>query len=107
MRLLLDESVPRNLRRFLPDHTVRTVIEMRWGGITNGEVLRLAASEFDAFITVDKNLRYQQNLARRQIGIVVLLSTDWHEVRRRTREIDQAIAAVRPGGVIEVPIREH
>ena len=72
MRLLLDESVPRNLRRFLPDHTVRTVIEMRWGGITNGEVLRLAASEFDAFITVDKNLRYQQNLSNLPIAVVVL-----------------------------------
>ena len=54
MRLLLDESVPRRVWRFLPSHTVRTVVEMVWGGIKNGELLRLAASDFDAFITVEK-----------------------------------------------------
>jgi hypothetical protein len=63
MRLLLDESVPRRLRNALPAHTVRTAVEMGWGGIKNGALLALAAPEFDAFITVDKNLPYQQNVA--------------------------------------------
>ena len=56
MRLLLDESVPVRLRRSLPKHEVRTVVEMGWGGVQNGKLLALAATEFDAFLTVDKNL---------------------------------------------------
>ena len=62
MRLLLDESVPARLRQALPNHEVKTVVEMGWGGIKNGNLLALAAASFDAFITVDKNLPYQQNL---------------------------------------------
>ena len=55
MRLLLDESVPRRLRDALPAHSVRTAVEMGWGGVKNGALLVLAAAEFDAFITVDRN----------------------------------------------------
>ena len=63
MRLLLDESVPSRLRRFLPNHDVKTVVEMGWSGIKNGRLLTLVAAEFDAFLTVDKNLPHQQHLA--------------------------------------------
>jgi hypothetical protein len=72
MRLLLDESIPRRLGRSLIDHSVRTVVEAGWSGIKNGTLLALAAAEFDAFITVDKNLPYQQNLATLPIALVVL-----------------------------------
>jgi hypothetical protein len=69
MLLLLDESVPRRLRHTLPSHDVRTVVEMGWSGIKNGELLALAAANrFDAFVTVDKRLPYQQNLATLPIG---------------------------------------
>ena len=72
MRLLLDESVPSRLRRALPTHDVRTVVEMGWSGVKNGQLLALAADDFDAFITVDKNLPYQQNLITLPIALVVL-----------------------------------
>jgi len=72
MRLLLDESVPAGLRRYLPGHIVMTVVERGWGGTKNGALLALAAAEFDALITVDKNLPYQQNLAKLPISIVIL-----------------------------------
>lgn len=72
MRLLLDESVPRRLRRSLPAHAVRTVVEMGWGGVKNGALLALAAQGFDAFITVDKNLQYQQNLRALPLAVIVL-----------------------------------
>jgi predicted nuclease of predicted toxin-antitoxin system len=72
MRLLLDESVPSRLRRALPKHDVRTVGEMGWSGVKNGKLLALAAVDFNAFITVDKNLPYQQNLATLPIAVVVL-----------------------------------
>lgn len=72
MRLLLDESVPARLRRHLPSHSVRTVVEMGWSGVKNGDLLRLAAASFDVFITVDKNLPYQQRLATLPLAVIVL-----------------------------------
>ena len=76
MRLMLDEPVPARLRRALPPHSVHTVgvdfREMGWSGVKNGKFLALAAVEFDAFVTVDKNLPYQQNLATLPIAVVVL-----------------------------------
>lgn len=72
MRLLLDESVPSRFRRALPEHVVRTAVEMGWSGVKNGQLLALAAADFDAFITVDKNLPYQQNLTTLPIAVVVL-----------------------------------
>jgi hypothetical protein len=72
MRLLLDESVPSRLRHSLTDHSVRTVVESGWSGVQNGRLLGLAAADFDAFITVDKNLPFQQNLATLPIALVVL-----------------------------------
>lgn len=71
MRLLLDESFPVKLRRSLPNHDVLTVVEMSWSGVKNGKLLALAANEFDAFITVDKNLPYQQNLTTLPVAVVV------------------------------------
>ena len=72
MRLLLDESVPVRLRRYLPNHSVRSVVEMGWSGVKNGDLLSLAAATFDVFVTVDKNLPYQQNLATLPLAIIVL-----------------------------------
>lgn len=74
MRLLLDESLPSRLRRSLPAHSVKTVVEMGWGGVKNGKLLALACQQFDAFLTADKNLEYQQNLAKLPIAVVVLVS---------------------------------
>ena len=72
MRLLLDECVPARLRKALPSHEVTTVGQAGWSGIKNGKLLALAAASFDAFITVDKNLPYQQNAASLPIAVLVL-----------------------------------
>jgi predicted nuclease of predicted toxin-antitoxin system len=72
MRLLLDECVPARLRRALPSHQVSTVVQVGWSGIKNGKLLALAASDLDAFVTVDKSLPYQQNPATLPIAVVVL-----------------------------------
>ena len=74
MKVLLDECVPRKLRRELAEHEVLSVTERGWSGIENGELLALAESEFDVFLTVDQNLKYQQNLKAFNIGIVVLVA---------------------------------
>ena len=63
MRVLLDECLPRRLKRELPGHDVRTAPEMGWASKRNGELLRLAEREFDVFLTVDRNLQQEQNLA--------------------------------------------
>ena len=72
MRLLLDECVPARLRKALPSHQVSTVGLEGWSGVKNGKLLALAASKFDAFITVDKNLPYQQNTSSLPVAVVVL-----------------------------------
>ena len=72
MRLLLDECVPARLRRALPSHQVSTVVLEGWSGIKNGKLLALAETSFDAFITVDKNLPYQQNTTTLPIAVFVL-----------------------------------
>lgn len=72
MRILLDECIDRRLARFLPGHSVRTVPQAGWAGIKNGELMSLAQHEFDVFVTVDRNLSYQQNLKRYGIATIVL-----------------------------------
>ena len=72
MRLLLDECVPTRLRRSLPTHQVSTVVHEGWSGIKNGKLLALAAERFDVFITVDKNLPYQQNTSALPVAVFVL-----------------------------------
>jgi hypothetical protein len=72
VRVLLDESVPRTLAPYIVGHDVTTVVEQGWAGSRNGDLLQLAAAEFDAFITVDKKLPQQQDLRRYAILVVVL-----------------------------------
>ena len=74
MKVLLDECVPRKLRRELSEHEVLTVTERGWSGIKNGKLLALAEAEFDVFLTVDQNLKYQQNLKAFSIGIILLVA---------------------------------
>jgi hypothetical protein len=74
MKVLLDECVPRKLRRELPEHEVFTVTERGWSGIKNGKLLALAQAEFDVFLTVDQNLKYQQNLKAFDMGIILLVA---------------------------------
>lgn len=74
MRVLLDECVPRRFRRELPQHEVRTVPEMGWASKQNGELLRLAQSRFDVFVTTDQRLSYQQSVASVAIAVVVLVA---------------------------------
>ena len=61
MRVLLDECLPRRLKRSISGHEVVTVPEVGWAGKSNGELLGLASDQFDVFVTVDQNLPAQQN----------------------------------------------
>jgi hypothetical protein len=72
VKLLLDECIDRRLSRDLVGYDVKTVPQMGWAGIKNGELLTLAEKEFDVFITVDRNLSFQQNLPKFNIAVLVL-----------------------------------
>jgi hypothetical protein len=76
MNILLDECVPKRLKKYLVGHAVKTVVEMGWNGIKNGNLLKLAEPYFEVFITVDQNLRYQQNLRGFNLAIMVLIVPD-------------------------------
>ena len=64
MRILLDECIDRRLQKDIVEHEVKTVPQMGWATIKNGELLTLAEEEFDVFLTVDRNLAFQRNLPR-------------------------------------------
>ena len=72
MKLLLDECIDRKFAREFVDYDVKTVPQMGWAGIKNGQLLALAEAEFDALITVDRNLSFQQNLPQFDIAVIVL-----------------------------------
>jgi hypothetical protein len=72
MRVLLDECVPRALRRDISGHDVKTVAEAGWAGVKNGELLRLAATAFDLLVTVDRNLEYQQSFKGLSLAVIVI-----------------------------------
>ncbi len=109
MRLLLDESLPRRLGRELPGHQVVTVPEMGWAGKTNGELLSLARGEFDAFLTADQNLQYQQSLSESDIPIVVLgaQTNRFDDLKSLIPDVLSALEKIRPGEVISVVTSEN
>jgi hypothetical protein len=72
VKLLLDECIDQRLAKDLEAHDVTTVPQMGWAGIKNGELLALAEKEFDVFITVDRNLSFQQNLPKFNIAVLIL-----------------------------------
>jgi len=72
MRILLDESLPIEVRSELSGHDVRTVREQGWSGLKNGELLARAADQFEVVLTADRNLQHQQNLNRLPVAVVVL-----------------------------------
>jgi predicted nuclease of predicted toxin-antitoxin system len=76
MRVLLDECVPKRLRTELTAHAVRTVAEMGWSGIKNGQLLQKAASDFDCFLTVDRNLQFQQRVDALPLAVLVIQAVD-------------------------------
>ena len=99
MRILLDKNVPVGVRRFLLEHEVRTLAEMRWPEqLENGELLKAAEeSHYDAIVTSDQNIQYQQVLTRRKLALIVLGSNIWPIVRQYGAEIASKVGAATPG----------
>ena len=104
MRLLLDECVPARLRKSLPTHQVSTVVLEGWSGIKNGKLLALATTKFDAFVTVDKNLPYQQNTALRSIAVWVLdtVSTELPYLVSLLPTLEKALVNLKKGSCARI-----
>ena len=106
MKLLLDENLPQRLRHELSGHDCSTVTYMGWNGIENGALLALAANAgFDAFLTKDENLRYQQNLVNLPLAVVVLQtpSNRIDDIRLIVPKLLAALASLAPRQVTEIP----
>jgi hypothetical protein len=70
MRILLDECVHAGIKKAFPGHSVQTVPEAGWSGIKNGKLLALVAGHFDIFLTIDQNIRHQQNITNLPFAIL-------------------------------------
>ena len=105
MRLLLDECVPRPLKRELTGHDVSTVVERGWSSKRNTELLRLVLAEgFEGFLTVDQNVPFQQNVAALGVAVVVVVARTnrLKELRPLVPGVLDALRRVKPGQVIRV-----
>ena len=105
MRVLLDNGTPRGVTAALVGHTVEEARARGWDTFKNGELLTAAeAAGFEVFVTTDRNLRHQQNLAERKIAIVVIGKARWKLIQPRLAEIAAAVATATPGSIIEIDI---
>ena len=105
MKILFDQGTPVPLRRYLPGHAVDTAYERGWSALANGDLLATAEQDgYEILITTDRNLRYQQNLAGRQVAIVVLLSTSWPRIQQHTDRIQAIIETIKSSEYQEISI---
>ena len=104
MKLLLDECVVQDLKQDLTGHEVATVIEAGFGGLENGELLRAASGKYDAFITVYRNLPFQQNIQTLQLGVVILNARGitYDDLKPLALRILQALDMLTAGEFIEI-----
>ena len=103
MRILFDQGTPVPLRRSLHPHTVDTASEMGWPALTNGELIAAAEQAgFHVMITTDQNLKYQQNLSQRKLGIIVLKTTSWPRIRNSISQITTGVNSLPSSGFLEI-----
>lgn len=105
MRVLFDNGVPRGVAAALVGHVVEEARARRWDSLKNGELLTAAETAgFDVFVTTDRNIRYQQNLAGRGLSLVILSKARWRLIRLRLGAIQAAVTAATPGSVVEIDL---
>jgi predicted nuclease of predicted toxin-antitoxin system len=106
MRILLDESLPVELKFELSGHHVCTVQEMGWSGLKNGELLTRAATRFEVLITADQNIRHQQNLNKLQVAVVVLVakSNRIEQLRTLLPDLRDVLSSLQPRILVQVGV---
>ena len=105
MKILFDQGTPAPLRHHLAGHSVDTAYERGWSDLRNGDLLAKAELDgYELLITTDQNIRYQQNLVGRQLGILVLRSTSWPRIQLRIGDIRVVVDGMQPGNYREISI---
>ena len=105
MRILLDEHLPHKLRLPLVGHDVRTTAYQGWAGLSNGALLKAAEDAgFDAVLTADEGIRYQQNRTNTRLALIVLSDNDESLVTANVKAILAAINLVQPGVLLWVDL---
>jgi hypothetical protein len=106
VKVLVDECVDWRLSLDILGHDVKTARQMGWSAIRNGELLGLATKEFDVFVTVDRNLSFQQNLPAFSIAVIVLCaqSNRLSDLRPLVPDLLRAIPTAKPGAVTYVGV---
>ena len=104
MRVLLDECVTRYLKRDFTGHEAHTVEEAGFKGLKNGRLLQAASGHYDALVTVDQNLRYQQNLHTRAIAVIVLKAhrSTYPMLKPLMAKVLEALTKIKSGEVVVV-----
>ena len=102
MKILVDECIDRRFTTLINGHFVRTVPQMGWATIKNGELLALAEKEFDVFVTVDRNLSFQQNLPKFSVAVVILRaqSNRLKDLQPLAFKFMDRLASLKPGELI-------
>lgn len=106
MRILIDECLPRALKRHLGGHHCRTVQEMGWAGKKNGELLSLAGQEFEVLVTIDRGIEHQQHFATSKIALLVLdaPSNKIEDLAPLIPDVLAALDSIQPGTVVRVRV---
>ncbi len=104
MKIILDENLPRGLKRYLSAYEVTTVQEQGWAGFKNGELMTRIDGVYDVFFTSDKNLKYQQNLTGRRIAIIELPTNRLKLLETITDKILAEVESVSLGMYVQVSL---
>ena len=106
MRVLLDECIDWRLSRSIVGHDVKTAHQMSWASVKNGELLSLASEHFDVFVTVDRNLSFQQSLTSIPIAVVILhaKTNRLDDLQRLVPALLSALESVQPGTATHLEI---
>jgi predicted nuclease of predicted toxin-antitoxin system len=104
MRILIDECLPRKLKRGLVGHEAKTVPEAGWASKKNGELLRLMEGQFDVFLTIDNNLPNQQKLSSFEIALVVLIAPNnrLETLETLLPDVLETLKSIQPHDIVKV-----
>ena len=108
MRVLIDECLDWRLCRALQEHQCAPIHQMGWGGLRNGLLLEKAQDQFDVFLTGDRNLRFQQNVTRFRIAVIVLeaRSTRLIDTLKLMPQVLQILRTIKTGQVVRISSSE-
>ena len=104
MKVLIDECLPKKLKREVDADFVQTVPEAGWAGTKNGALLRLAEANFDVLLTNDQNMEHQQNLTKIDLAFIVLvaLTNDIDDLKPLMPAANEALQTIKPGEILYI-----